>query len=403
MLPGGGTVIVHRNPAVRTASIELWFRAPSAGFDEQKPGIARLSLAAVAASAPPHGTTLVELIKRDGGALSIAAYNDMVSIGAEVPAWQAPSVLRAMTAAYFTPSITADGLRAATRDSAIVATAHEYDASAILRDALFARLFADGPGHIAPVPEPVAFTRISSVDAQTFATRAFRQSNAIVTIAGNVDQSIESSVRSTIAATPPAPEPQLPWAASAQTADATISAKVGGIGVAWTGPPITDERAATAMDFIGDYLFDPIDGVLARSMSSGADAPFISGNYITLHDPGVLVVTVEGNVPSDARERVLNAALAMGTPLGRDAFAAAKNAFLFHIRQQLATPSGIADNAGWYASEGNAAYAPGDDSGAYLQAAQSLDAGYVASVAAKYLRHPSIVRALTGPANGQSI
>ena len=42
---------------------------------------------------------------------------------------------------------------------------------------------------------------------------------------------------------------------AASPASATASALIGGIGLAWIGPPITDEKASTALDFIADYLF----------------------------------------------------------------------------------------------------------------------------------------------------
>ncbi len=402
-LPGGGTYIVHRDTTARTASIELWFRAPSAGFNYDSPGIARVSLAALAASAPPHGSSLAELVKRDGGALQIAAYTDIEMIGATVPAWQATSIAHAMTATFFAPAVTDSGLRAAVRDSVIVATARQYDAGQVLRDALFARLFSTGPAHYAPVPPPATLAKISAADVRNFAVRAFRQPNAILSIAGNVESGILSSVRTGIAQNTTA-EPLVDSTASAG-AQATISARVGGLGFAWAGPPISDARAATAMDFIGDYLFDPDAGTLARTMaanSKSTEAPFVDGNYITLHNPGALIVTLEGNVPAGARDQVLQSIAAMKTPLSPAAFTAAKNAFEYHIRQQLETPGGIADNAGWYAAEGNAAYAPGDVSAMYLQALQSLDAGYVASIAAKYLQNPVIVQALTAPQGGTS-
>ena len=47
----------------------------------------------------------------------------------------------------------------------------------------------------------------------------------------------------------------------------------------------------------------------------------------------------------------------------------------------------MADNFGWYAVEGNAAYAPGanEEDGAYFKAASQLTPEFVAATAEKYL------------------
>jgi hypothetical protein len=50
--------------------------------------------------------------------------------------------------------------------------------------------------------------------------------------------------------------------------------------------------------------------------------------------------------------------------------------------------------------EGNPSYAPGDGSAEYFKAAQSLDAGYIAEIARKYLQRPAIVQLLTSPRGG---
>jgi hypothetical protein len=72
-------------------------------------------------------------------------------------------------------------------------------------------------------------------------------------------------------------------------------------------------------------------------------------------------------------------------------FEAARTGFEYHIFSQIQTPLTRADNFGWYAAEGNLPYAPGNDSGAYLRAARSLDPAFIAETVRKYLQHPSIV------------
>jgi len=124
---------------------------------------------------------------------------------------------------------------------------------------------------------------------------------------------------------------------------------------------------------------------------------FVNGQFITLHNPGILLVTVSGGSSAALRSGVLDGVTGMQLPLDRKTFDAARTAFEYHILSQTQTPSSRADNFGWYAAEGNAAYAPGDESLQYLQAAQSLDPGYVAEIVRKYLQHPAIVQLLTAP------
>lgn len=91
------------------------------------------------------------------------------------------------------------------------------------------------------------------------------------------------------------------------------------------------------------------------------------------------------------RQNVLDAVSALQKPMDAKTFAAARAAFVYHILSQIQTPLSRADNFGWYAGEGNLPYAPGSDSGAYLRAAESLDPGFIAQAARRFLQHPSVV------------
>lgn len=401
-LPGGGQYILHRDATAGTAAVELWYRVPSAGYDNANPGIARLALAALAVSAPPHGTSFAELVKRDGGSLTINVYADIAMVGASVPAAQAPAVLKALTSTYFAPSISDAGLKAALRDSAIVATEEQYDADQQLQNALFARLFSAGPAHYAPVPpSAAAFAKIPVNDIRAFAARGFRQSNAVLSIAGNVDPEVVGNARTSMGAQA---QGDAPFDSSVAQApgEGTASAAVTGIGFGWIGPPISDVKAATAMDFIADYLFDGNYGTIAHGLSAANGDVYASGQFITLHNPGVLIATIGGSGSDAIRAAVEKAVDAMHSPLDAKTFEAARNAFVYHILAQSQTPVSHADNAGWYAVEGNPGYAPGDESREYLQAVQSLDPGYVASVAAKFLGKPVVVQLLAAPRGGST-
>lgn len=397
-LPGGASYIVRRDTAAPTVAVELWYRAPASGYDNANPGISRLAITAIAASAPPHGTSLAELVTRLGGTLQINVYPDIAMVGVSVPSWQAPAVIRALTSAYFAPSISDNGLKAALRDSAIAAAESRFDSDRILQDTLFTHLFTTGPAHFPPIPPSAQdFAKIAVGDVKAFAARAFREPNAVLTVAGSVEQTWLSNVRGGVPSGDGKQDPPIDSTLSNSSIDVTQSAQVGGMGFAWPGPPIADAKAATAMDFIADYLFDADHGTVASTVRKEQSDAFVNGQFITLHNPGVLLVTIAGNGASKFRPAVLDAISAMQKPLDARTFNAARSAFLYHILSQTQTPSSRADNFGWYAAEGNPAYAPGDVSSQYVQAVEALDPGYVADTVRKYLQHPAVVRLLTSP------
>ena len=408
LLPGGGTYIVRPDATSPTAAIELWFRAPGAGYDLRYPGISRLALTTLAASrASSHGTSLAELVKALGGTLTLNVYPDIAMVGVSVPSWEIANAARALTSAYFTPSVSDDGLKAALRDCAIAGTEARFDADRLLQDALFAHVFPSGPAHYAPTPTTAAdFSKIPTGDIKTFANRAFRAQNAVLSIAGGVDDKALSQilavpalrqgqgVREAVQGDAP-----IDSTVSAGASDVTQDAAVSGLGFAWTGPPISDEKSATAMDFIADYLFDPDHGTLAVATRKNKSV-LINGQFITLHNPGVLLLTISGTGASAVRQQVLDAVNAMRQPLDQKTFESARAAFEYHIFSQIQTPLSRADNFGWYAAEGNLTYAPGNTSGSYVQAARSLDPGFVAEIVRRFLQRPSIVELTGGKTQG---
>lgn len=388
--PARALVVVQRDPSASTTALELWFRAPSAGYDSQTPGISRLALTALAASRPsPHGTSLAEFVKALGGTLSINAYPDLAMVGVSVPAWEGENAAKRLAAAYFTPSVSDDGLKAAVRDCAIAGTESRFNGDRLLQDALFAHLFESGPAHYAPTPQnALDFSKIPAQDVKAFAARAFTAQNAIVSAAGAIDEAVMAPFAHASQGSPV--QPPLDSALSNRPADVTLDASVEGLGFAWTGPAISDEKNATAMDFIADYLFDPDHGTLAKVLPPKSQV-LLNGQFITLHDPGVMLLTVTGTGAADMRQNVLDAVSALQKPMDAKTFAAARAAFVYHILSQIQTPLSRADNFGWYAGEGNLPYAPGSDSGAYLRAAEALDPGFVAQAAQRFLQHPSLV------------
>lgn len=395
---GAQEVLVHNDAAVPIASIELWYRAPADGYDGKTPGISRLAVTAVAASALPHSTSLAELVDGLGGTLTISAYPDIVMVGASVPAADSKSVLAAMKAAYGTPQISHAAIRLAAQDAAISAAEEPFDSARTLQDLLYAQLFASGPAHDPPTPPVAQLNTISGAAIRAFAARAFRPGNAIFSVAGNVGSA--QALLPSPSANAASLDPPFDSVRNPSPGDSVEHAQSTGIGFAWTGPPISDERSATALDFIADYLFDSEHGTVARALESSYGSLFINGQFITLHDPGVMIVTVSGSTDPSIQTKILEAVKKMRSPMSASAFSAARAAFEYHILSQAQTAAEMADNFGWYAAEGNPSYAPGARSGAYLKTAQSLNPAFVAQTASRYLRQPAIVRLLQAPAAG---
>jgi len=389
-LPNGSNVIVRRDLAVPVVAVELWFRTPSVGFRAPVVGLSRYAATAIAASAPRGGISLSDLIKSLGGRLVISAYADAISVAASVPAGSERRVLRALSAAYFTPLLSASAMRSALRDVAIAGAQQQLDPEANLHDALFGQLFTSGPAHYPTLPaSAAALSRLSLAQLREFAQRAFRSSNAIVTAAGHAGDDLTANLigRADERAME-GPVDSLPARAATMTTQAYGE---DAIGLAWLGPSIRDTRAATALDFIADYLFRADTGTVARATGRDADESLLSGQFITLHDPGVMLVEIAGKQLDRLQAQVQEQLDRIKQPLPQRAFDEARTAFAYHILSDTETPLAMADNFGWYAVEGDALYAPSDDGAKYLQTLESLDPAFVAQVARQYLGQPTRV------------
>ncbi len=386
-LAGGATGLVRPQSGAPVAAVELWFRAPSIGFGSTPhPGIANLAALAVAASQPLTGTPLAAVVAQAGGRFGISVYPQTVEVSALVPAAEAASVLRTMTAVYFTPVLSQEGLAQALSEVSTDERLRKIaEPEQTLRDALFGALFSGGADHFSP-NELSDDEKPTLADVKDFATRAFRASNATVVLTGAVDAATAD------AAVPGrgeggAAEPPATVAADlrAQPQSVTRTGPVPGFGYAWAGPPISDERAATALDFVADYLFNPETGAVTHQLQNldvGLEA-----QYVTYHDPGVFYVEVTGSQAEAVRAKIDDAIAAMKSPLDAKAFQAARLLFEYHVMSDVSTPLALADNFGWYASEGDAAYAPGADldGGRYMASVRSLTPDFVARTVAKYL------------------
>lgn len=385
-LPGGVAYELRPDPAQSAAAIALWYRAPSGGFDATPvPGLSRLAAATVAASTPITGTPLSGLVARYGGQLAVETYADSVAITATVPPDRVAATLRAMTGDYFSPVVTAPGLAAGLADSGDDALLRSFGPDAI-EDALGAALFAGGPLHDGMIGTSQALAEQKLEAVRAFAARAFRPSNAILILTGNVDASVLSSVANRAGpAGDPAPEPSAAEVARPAPAARRVDANIAGTGLAWIGPPIADEASATAMDFLADVLFTPKNGAIAKAL--GTRKASVTGKFVTYHNPGIFVVTISGEDAAAARPIVDQTIAAVTKPLAPGAFAAARAAFVYHLLQQMDSPSDVAGTYGWYAIEGDPLYAPaeGGTQGRYFRLIAGLTPAAVARAAAKYL------------------
>lgn len=401
VLAHGGTYLIAADSTAPVAAMDLWFRAPDAGYATVTPGLARIAATAGAAAKLVSGRSLSEIVARAGGSLTISVFPDLVGIGVVVPAGAAPRALAALSAAYFAPSIDAAALHAAQSDATVLAVQKRYEGDLVLHDLLFEQLFASGPAHEPPIPfalDDISHVTLDQVTA--FAQRAFRVGNAFLTMSGAVDPALLGAVTDgsgPISADPP--RASLP-ASSIPSATTRQEGVVPGVGIAWLGPPIADEAAATALDFVADYLFRPGSGTVARALDRSGAHVDLRGQFITLYDPGVMLVTLGGVDDVAAQAKVLRAVSALRQPLDDVAFAAAREAFLYHVSVDTQTPSEQADNLGWYAAEGAATYAPGGSD--YVQIARSLDPAFVASTVRRYLAHPAMVQMTVSSTTGSS-
>jgi predicted Zn-dependent peptidase len=388
-LPHGGSYLIYRDTTLGIVAIDLWFRAPGAGYANTQPGISRIAATAAAAAPLVSGTSLVGLVRTLGGRLSINVYPDIVGISTVVPASAGRRVVAALSAAYFEPSIDDDALKTAQRDAAVLSIQERYSPDNLVHDRLFAQLFAAGPAHFAPLPDTVSvITKPTLADVKAFAQRAFRSANATMTFAGNANPAWLSAVTAGKPGNADAPVQSQVATSPPEATNAT--GLVSGEGIAWVGPPIDDPRAATAMDFVADYLFRDGSGVISKSIDPTGDS-YISGQFITLNDPGVMLVTIGGTDAAAIKTRVLAAVQKLTQPLDPKTFAAAREHFLFDLASDTQTPREQADNLGWYAAEGNADYAPTGQNSSYWSTAMSLDPAFVASVVKQYLTHPVVV------------
>jgi zinc protease len=303
-----------------------------------------------------------------------------------------------MTAGYFAPVVTADGLQLARADVLEDARFRSYEPADAIEDALGAALFADGPLHDGTIGTEQGLSGVSLERIRAFAERAFRPSNAILVLTGNVDPAVLTNVAVRQGAQPGAEPAAAQEPRSAGAAPLTRPGNAQGTGLGWVGPPIADEAAATALDFAADALFAPKTGTAQRAL--GSLKATVTGKFVTYRNPGVFLVTISGDDAAAARPLVERAVADAAKPMDAAAFQAARAGFVYRLLGDMETPSELADTYGWYAVEGGAGYAPaeGGAQGRYFAVASSLTPAAVARTVARYLGTPPAVVTLVKPA-----
>jgi len=398
----GLTLVARKATASPTAAIEIWIKCPSSGYDAPRPGLARLTALAVVEE-KAGGPSLREEARKAGAQIAISVYHESTEIALLAPAYLSPALLDALMSRALHPHLDQAAFEAARQRLAAQQVASMDMPDQVLRDSLFARLFASGPLHDGSYGDPKTLTGLTLDDISGFAARAYVPAQEIIVTVGDVDES-DVNKRILAVAPPAGPAQTMPESTIAAYGDTPVSLtreslKAGGVAVGWVGPPIADKRAATAMDFLSDYLAHPSEGVVSKVVI-GADASTnFSGQFVTLRNPGVFYVTASGEkldptlTSTLIRDTIRNA---LRQQLPKEEFERARAAFITHLLRDMQTSQGLADNYGWYFAQGALPYSPSATdaslSGDYFSQVASLSPDYVYSVAQRYLQvKPAVI------------
>jgi len=406
--PDGLTLVARPATASPTATLEVWIKGPASGYGVPRPGLARLTALAIVEE-NAGGSSLRDEARKDGAQIAVSVYQESTEIAILSPAYLSPPLLDKLVGLALHPHLDQKAFEAARQRLAAQQVAQMDMPDQVLRDSLFARMFASGPLHDSSFGDPKTLTGLTLDDVSAFAARAYVPAAEIVVAVGDVD---ESDVARRVAAAAPAagvtqtmPESSLAPITDTPLALMRESLGVGGLAMGWVGPPISDERAATAMDFLSDYLANPRDGVVSKIVNAAdADTDF-NGQFVTLRNPGVFYLTASGAkldpliATGVIRDAIRNA---VRRPMSNDEFESARAAYVTHLLRDMQTSQGLADNYGWYYAQGALDYSPSATdaslSGEYFQAVASLTPDYVYSIARRYLQaQPAVIVLPRGP------
>ena len=394
--PDGLTLVARKATASPTAAIEIWIRCPASGYGTPRPGLARLTALAVV-DEKAGGPSLREQARMAGAQIAVSVYQESTEIALLAPAYLSPALLDTLVTRALRPHLDQAAFESARQRLAAQQVASMDMPDQVLRDSLFAQLFASGPLHDSSFGDPKTLTGLTLDDISAFAARAYVPGQEIVVTVGDVDA---SDVSKRIAAVAPGAGPLqvMPESSIAPYSDTPISLtreslNAGGVAIGWVGPPIADERAATAMDFLSDYLAHPSEGVVTKVVLGADASTMFTGQFVTLRKPGVFYVTASGaKLDPMLTSTLIRDAVraAVRQQLSKDEFERARAAFITHLLRDMQTSQGLADNYGWYFAQGALPYSPSATdaslSGEYFKQVASLSPDYVFSIARRYLQ-----------------
>ena len=384
-LSSGAGYSLAADPGAPTAAIGLWLHVPASGYSFDRPGIADLAAHALADAPIIGGASLREIVENVGGSIEIEPSPNLLGISIVVPKAEAPATVRALAEAYFTGTIDAKSLDEARHETSVRAVEERFNIENELQSRLFAALFSNGPMHA-----PVYPNSASSLDAihlkqvQRYAERAFRPGNASFSFAGAVDESLLSRIVAVGRSGNDAPIASSPVDRAATHA---VQGSSPAIAIGFAGPPISSRDDATALDFIASAL---LDGKLGRALPLPSGGVAVA-RFVTLQGAGVFTIFGVGKDPKKMESALLADVARLRSPLSQRRFDRLLRAFQFHIASSIDVPQGLADNLGWYAAAGDAAYAPGLPGGEYARSIARLTPEGVAAVVRRYLEHPTTI------------
>jgi predicted Zn-dependent peptidase len=355
------------------------------------------------------GSSLRTDARAAGAQIAVSVYHESTEIAILAPSYLSGSLLDKLVHEALHPELDQKAFDAARQRLAAQQVASLDMPDEVLRDSLFARMFATGPLHDSSYGDPKTLTGLTLADVTAFAERAYVPADEIVVAVGDVDVA-DVATRTQAAAPAAAPAGAIPESSVAPYSDAPLaltrsSLDVGGVAIGWSGPPITDERASTAMDFLSDYLTHPSEGVLSKIVDAAVAGADFNGQFVTLRNPGVFYVTASGEkVDPTITVGIIRDAMrnALRRPMSGDEFAHARTAYINHLLGSMQTAQSLADNYGWYFSQGALPYSPSATdaalSGQYFQAVASLTPDYVYGIASRYLQaKPAVIIVPRGP------
>ncbi|MDH2909430.1 MAG: insulinase family protein [Candidatus Eremiobacteraeota bacterium] len=384
-LTSGASYSLAADPDSPTAAIGLWLHVPASGYSFDSPGIADLAAHALADAPVVGGQSLREIVEGVGGTIEIEPSPNLLGISIVVPKAEASATVRALAEAYFTGTIDAKSLDEARRETSVRAVEERFNIESELQSRLFAALFSNGPMHA-----PIYPNSASSLDAmhlqqvQHYAERAFRPGNASLSFAGAVGASLLQQIA---AMGRPGNDAPIESSRVERAATQSVRGSSPAIAIGFVGPPISSRDDATALDFIASAL---LDRQLGRALPL-PDGGIAVARFVTLQGAGVFTIFGVGKDPRKMKGVLLEDLARLRTPLSRSRFDRLLRAFRFHLASAIDVPQGLADNLGWYAASGDAAYAPGLPGGQYARSISRLTPESVAAAVRRYLENPATI------------